>query len=110
MTSYYAITSVNIGFGLGFSNPHSLSWLSILDVLDILVVSCPNFLLYLDDLVSLALLKILCLFSFVNIQPRITSIGSKNAFPKADRAILFLSTRFPSNVVVLRLITLLPID
>src|SRR3712207_5386660 len=61
-------------------------------------------------MVSLALLNNLCLFSFVNIQPKNTSIGSKNALPKLCIAIFLMSGAFPAKSVVLILSSFLPID
>ena len=66
--------------------------------------------LILITIVLLALLNILCRFSLVNIHPRITSNGSRKAFPKAANATFFLSATTPFREVVFRFITLFPID
>src|SRR5215216_6417305 len=61
-------------------------------------------------IVSLALLNSLCLFSFVNIQPKNTSIGSKKALPKLCIAIFLLLGKFPAKSVVFILSSFFPID
>src|ERR671918_1124745 len=60
--------------------------------------------------VLLALLNILCRFSFVKIHPRTTSNGSRKAFPKAARATHFPCATVPSRLVVFRFITFFPSD
>src|ERR671914_2494127 len=61
-------------------------------------------------MVSLALLNSLCLFSFVNIQPKNTSIGNRKALPKLSIATLFALGKFPAKSVVFILSSFFPID
>ncbi len=61
-------------------------------------------------IVSLALLNSLCLFSFVNIQPEDTFIGSRNALPKLCIATLLLLGTFPAKSVVFIFSSFFPID
>ncbi len=61
-------------------------------------------------MVSPILLKILCLFLFVKIHPRIKSIGNRNDLPKLEITILFKSAFSPFKFVIFKRKAILPID
>ena len=50
-------------------------------------------------MVSLILLNILCLLLLVKSEPKITSIGSKNDFPKLSIAAFLISISLPDRLV-----------
>ena len=66
--------------------------------------------LNLMTIVLLALLNNLCLLSFVNIHPTITSSGSKNDLPKLSIKAAFTFTASPDVSTVFKCKILLPID
>src|SRR6476619_7147601 len=70
----------------------------------------PGFSSALITMVFAALLSNLCLFSFVNIQPRSTSSTRIKDLPKLEIAMVFTSAGLPSRSVVRICKSILPMD